>query len=215
MNEETETTGLRERKKQRTRQALSDAAIALFLERGFDQVSVAEVAAAAEVSKPTLFRYFPAKEDLALHRIADHQGEAARVVRGRAAGQAPLAALRAHFHARLDARDPITGLCDVPAVLAFRDMLYSTPSLQARLGRYADEDERALAEALAETDGTNGVTARLAAAQIIAVHHVLARDNWLRLTSGGSLTDDVLRAAHADAGRAFDLLGAGLSAQGL
>ncbi|MEU5053329.1 TetR family transcriptional regulator [Streptomyces sp. NPDC021096] len=214
MNEETETTGLRERKKQRTRQALSDAAIALFLERGFDQVSVAEVAAAAEVSKPTLFRYFPAKEDLALHRIADHQGEAARVVRGRAPGQSPLAALRAHFHARLDARDPITGLCDVPAVLAFRDMLYSTPSLQSRLVRYADEDERALAAALSETGGADEVTARLAAAQIIAVHHVLAYENWRRLAAG-RITDDVLRAAHADAGRAYDLLGAGCTAQGL
>ncbi len=71
--------GLRERKRQRTIQVLSDTAIRLFVEKGFDAVSVAEVAAAAEVSKPTLFRYFPAKEDLVLHRIADHEGEAARV----------------------------------------------------------------------------------------------------------------------------------------
>ncbi|MGK5548682.1 TetR/AcrR family transcriptional regulator [Streptomyces sp. URMC 127] len=208
-----ETTGLRERKKQRTRQTLSETAIALFLERGFDQVSVAEVAAAAEVSKPTLFRYFPAKEDLVLHRIADHQGEAARVVRGRAPGEPPLAALRAHFRARLDARDPVTGLCDVPAVMAFRDMLYTTPSLVARLMQYSAEDERALAEALAEA-GADGVTARTAAAQIIAVHHVLARDNWRRLASG-RITATVLEAARADAERAYDLLGAGLTAQGL
>ncbi|MFF4218001.1 TetR/AcrR family transcriptional regulator [Streptomyces nondiastaticus] len=208
-----ETTGLRERKKQRTRQTLSETAIALFLERGFDRVSVAEVAAAAEVSKPTLFRYFPAKEDLVLHRIADHQGEAARVVRGRAPGESPLAALRAHFHARLDAGDPVTGLCDVPAVLAFRDMLYSTPSLAARLMQYAAEDERALAEALAEA-GADEVTAGLAAAQVIAVHHVLARDNWARL-SDGNITDSVLAAAHADAEQAYGLLGAGLAAQGL
>lgn len=72
--------GLRERKKQLTYQAVSDAAIAMFLERGFDKVSVAEVAAAADISKPTLFRYFPAKEDLVLHRFADHEDESARVV---------------------------------------------------------------------------------------------------------------------------------------
>jgi Bacterial regulatory proteins, tetR family. len=54
-------TGLRERKKRLTYQAVSDAAIAMFLERGFDRVSVAEVAAAAAISKPTLFRYFPTK----------------------------------------------------------------------------------------------------------------------------------------------------------
>jgi AcrR family transcriptional regulator len=70
--------GLRERKRQRMYQVLSDTAIRLFLEKGFDAVSVAEVAAAAEVSKPTLFRYFPAKEDLVLYRIADHEREAAR-----------------------------------------------------------------------------------------------------------------------------------------
>ncbi|WUN46715.1 TetR/AcrR family transcriptional regulator [Streptomyces sp. NBC_00306] len=65
-------TGLRERKKQQAYRAISDGAIALFLEKGFEAVSVAEIAAAADVSKPTLFRYFPAKEDLALHRFADH-----------------------------------------------------------------------------------------------------------------------------------------------
>ncbi|GAA3043472.1 hypothetical protein GCM10020000_23530 [Streptomyces olivoverticillatus] len=149
----TEETGLRERKKQRTRQALSDTAVELFLKRGFDQVSVADVAAAVEVSKPTLFRYFPAKEDLALYRIADHQGEAARVVTGRPAGRSPLAALRTHFHERLDAHDPVTGLNDNATVRAFNDMLYTTPSLLARLIRYADRDEELLAEALAAAGG--------------------------------------------------------------
>ncbi|GAA3037889.1 hypothetical protein GCM10017559_77310 [Streptosporangium longisporum] len=74
-------TGLRERKRRQVRETISATAVSLFLERGFDEVSVAEVAAAAEVSKPTLFKYFPTKEDLVLHRISDHQGEAARVVR--------------------------------------------------------------------------------------------------------------------------------------
>ncbi|WP_298571251.1 TetR family transcriptional regulator, partial [Streptomyces luteogriseus] len=74
--------GLRERKKQRMYETVSDIAVRLFMEKGFDAVSVAEVAAAAEISKPTLFRYFPAKEDLVLYRIADHEGEAARVVAG-------------------------------------------------------------------------------------------------------------------------------------
>ncbi|MDX2762645.1 TetR family transcriptional regulator, partial [Streptomyces europaeiscabiei] len=77
-------TGLRERKKRRMYESVSEVAIRLFLEKGFDAVSVAEVAAAAEISKPTLFRYFPAKEDLVLYRIADHEDETARVVAGRA-----------------------------------------------------------------------------------------------------------------------------------
>jgi AcrR family transcriptional regulator len=72
--------GLRNRKKQQTHDALSEAAIALFLERGFDQVSVADIAAAANVSKPTLFKYFATKQDLVLHRIADHAHESARLL---------------------------------------------------------------------------------------------------------------------------------------
>ncbi|WP_232544087.1 TetR/AcrR family transcriptional regulator [Streptomyces buecherae] len=141
---------LRERKKQRTYQAISDAAIALFIEQGFDQVSVAEIAAAAMVSKPTLFRYFPTKEDLALYRFADHEGEASRVVRDRAPEQSPLQALHAHFRAGLDHRDPVTGLCDDSEVLAFHRLLYGTPSLVARLYAYTTRSEEALARTLYE-----------------------------------------------------------------
>ncbi|EFH31366.1 oxidoreductase [Streptomyces pristinaespiralis ATCC 25486] len=129
-------TGLRERKKRLTYRAISDAAVALFLERGFDAVSVAEVAAAADVSKPTLFRYFPTKEDLALHRFADREDEAARVVAARPAGVPPLDALHRHFLDGLARRDPVTGLNDEEGVLAFHRLLYGTPSLVARLHAY-------------------------------------------------------------------------------
>src|SRR5690349_17632351 len=105
--------GLRERKKQRMYEHVSEVAIGLFLEKGFDAVSVAEVAAAAEISKPTLFRYFPAKEDLVLHRIVDHEDEAARVVAGQAH---PIGALRRHFLGGLEKGDPVTGLSDHPQV---------------------------------------------------------------------------------------------------
>src|SRR3954447_1647377 len=124
--------GLRARKRRRTRDAVSSAAISLFLEHGFDQVSVADIAAAAEVSKPTLFRYFRSKEDLALHRIADHEGEAARGVRQRRAELSPLEALHAHVLDGLARRDPVTGLNDHPEVLAFHNLIFSTPSLAGR-----------------------------------------------------------------------------------
>lgn len=184
---------LRERKKQLTYQAVSDAAIALFLERGFDKVSVAEIAAAADISKPTLFRYFPAKEDLALHRFADHEDEAARVVAGRADGTSPLDALRRHFLAGLERRDPVTGLCDVPEVLAFHRLLYGTPSLVARLYAYQSRSEAALARALG-----GRVTDRLAAGQIVAVLRILALDNWRRISEGisaGQVYGDAVAAA--------------------
>ncbi|CAO5235592.1 helix-turn-helix domain-containing protein [Frankia sp. AgKG'84/4] len=177
----------RAQRRARTRDALSAAAITLFCQRGFDDVSVAEIAAAANVSKPTLFAHFPSKEDLVLHRILDHRGEAGRIVAGRGADVAPLTALREHQLVGLDRREPVTGLNEHPEVLAFHGMVFATPSLQGRLARYAAEDERALAEALARAaPGAGELTARLGAAQIIAVQRVLARENWARLSAGGS-----------------------------
>ncbi|MFJ5736867.1 TetR/AcrR family transcriptional regulator [Streptomyces microflavus] len=199
---------LRERKKQLTYRAISDAAVAMFLERGFDKVSVAEVAAAADISKPTLFRYFPAKEDLALHRFADREDEAARVVGGRAPGASPLEALRRHFLAGLDRRDPATGLCDAPQVLAFHRLLYGTPSLVARLYAYQGRSEAALARALG-----GGVTARLAAGQVIAVLRILAEENWRRIDAGES-ADRVYAGAVQAAEEAFVQLRSGLEPEG-
>ncbi|MFF2650781.1 TetR/AcrR family transcriptional regulator [Streptomyces sp. NPDC058045] len=204
--------GLRERKKQRTYAAISDAAIGLFLEHGFNQVSVAQVAEAAEVSKRTLFAYFPTKEDLVVHRLADHETEAARVIRSRPEGTDPLTALREHFLRGLRERDPITGLNDHPQVRRLHRMILDTPSLVARMGQFQTGAERALAEALRETAGTEEIpplTARLAAAQIVAVQWTLAQDNAERLAYGEP-ADDRAPAATADAEQAFALLENGL-----
>ncbi|MET9832866.1 TetR family transcriptional regulator [Streptomyces sp. NPDC006385] len=189
--------GLRERKKRRMYRTVSDTAIRLFLQRGFDAVSVAEVAAAAEISKPTLFRYFPAKEDLVLYRIADHEGEAARVVRQ---GPSPVRALRRHFLDGLERCDPITGLNEDPEVLAFHALLYGTPALVARLYAHLERSEAALAEALG-----GDLDARLAAGQIVAVQRILAQENWRRIAAGERVAE-VKRDAVAAAERAFGAL---------
>ncbi|MGW0497820.1 TetR/AcrR family transcriptional regulator [Streptomyces sp. NPDC003007] len=196
------TPGLRERKKRRMYETVSDIAVRLFMEKGFEAVSVAEVAAAAEISKPTLFRYFPVKEDLVLYRIADHEGEAARVV---AAAEGPaVEALRRHFLEGLDRGDPVTGLNDHPDVLAFHALLYGTPSLVARAHTHQERSEAALAEVLG-----GDLDARLAAGQIMAVLRVLALENWRRIAAGERVAD--LRPdAVAAAERAFGWLAAGM-----
>ncbi|MCX3059868.1 TetR/AcrR family transcriptional regulator [Streptomyces beihaiensis] len=201
--------GLRELKKRRTRTAISEAAIELFLDHGFNQVSVARVAEAAEVSKRTLFAYFPAKEDLVVHRLADHETELARVVRARPSGTDPLTAVRDNFLRGLRERDPFTGLNDHPQTLRLLRMILDAPQLVARMERFKAGAERALTEALRDTADAPELTARLAAVQIVAVHWALADDNARRLAHGES-ADARREGAAADAEHAFALLENGL-----
>lgn len=93
VSSDTVGTGLRERKKYRTRQAIQDAALRLFAEQGFDQTTVEQITAAAEVSERTFFRYFPTKADT----IADDLIEplVAETFVAQPAGLGPTAALRA------------------------------------------------------------------------------------------------------------------------
>ncbi|MEU6036990.1 helix-turn-helix domain-containing protein [Actinomadura sp. NPDC047616] len=210
------TVGLRERKKRRTRKKIADTAIGLFLEHGYEPVSLAQIAEAAEVSRRALFAYFPSKEDLVLERVADHESEHAQVVRGRPPEVPPLAALRDHFLDGLDRRDPVTGLCDRPETLALYRMIRDTPALATGLLRYHARSEAALAEALAEAAGAAAgagpdaaFTARLTASQITAVQRVLANDNNAHLVAGTS-ADERHPAAVAAARHAFTLLRDGL-----
>jgi AcrR family transcriptional regulator len=210
----TETAGLRERKRERTHRAISEAAIALFLARGFDAVTVADVAAAAEVSKPTLFKYFPTKEDLVVHRFADHVGEAAGVVRERAPGETPLGALRRTFLEGLAEHDVTkAGLHGSADVLAFQQMVQSVPSLRLRVIEQSTRSETALAEALAEYAHApaGDQTALIAAAQVIAAQRTVTAVITTRLLAGEKAADihaDAVAAANA----AFDLLETGLAA---
>ncbi len=201
-------TGLRENKKLRTRRQLAATALELFLERGFDAVSVADVAAAAEVSKPTLFRYFPSKEDLVLDRFADHQDEAARIVRDRAPGRSPVGALHEHFVVALGERDPITGLCDHPSVLAFQKLVYSTAGLEARLAHYSAREVELLADVL-EAESVPPLAARLAALNLVTARQELGRSNYRRIDAGKS-ADEAHPEALAEADQAFGMLAGGL-----
>ncbi|MER6051556.1 TetR family transcriptional regulator [Streptomyces sp. NPDC001793] len=161
---------LRERKKRLTRERISGVATRLFVERGFDDVTVAEVARAAEVSTMTVFNYFPRKEDLFLDRIPEAVELLVGAVRERGADETPLAALRRLALDLLAERHPLGGPGEGFEYF-FRTVL-EAPSLRARAREAVEEVEGALAGALAEAAGGDPARpdrgARLAAALIIA-----------------------------------------------
>src|SRR5437899_7865208 len=86
--------GLREWKKARTRREIADSAMQLFAQRGFDHVTVAEVAAAAGVSEKTVFNYFPTKEDLFWDEVPEREAALVEAIRSRAPGEPISAALQ-------------------------------------------------------------------------------------------------------------------------
>src|SRR6476620_11853768 len=97
--------GLRERKKLRTREAIATVALDLFAERGYQQTTVAEIAEAAEVSKATLFAYFPSKEEIVFSETAPLREDLLRELRERPSGLSALETLRAFAAAHLSVPD--------------------------------------------------------------------------------------------------------------
>ncbi|WP_031072774.1 TetR/AcrR family transcriptional regulator [Streptomyces sp. NRRL S-118] len=208
--------GLREQKKQQTRQAISDAATGLFIERGFDRVTIADVAAAAGVAKMTVTNYFPRKEDLVLDLSEDFVAGPARVVAGRAPDTSPVAALRDDYLAAVARRDPVIGFAPEP----FARMLAGSPVLLARLREFHDQREAALAEVLvaewhragavagdeaAAAAAAEDIAPRAEAAQLGAALRLLFTRLLDRVLSGAGV-DAVAQAHEAEARRVFALL---------
>lgn len=147
----TETVGRRERKKAQTRKALADAALRLFLERGYDKVGVRDVAEEADVSVTTLFKHFPSKEALVFGEdefTSDVEAALVSAVRDRAPGQSVLHALREHLVATRAPRRT-----DDPAVVAHLALVRETPELAEYGDRMWRRHEFALAAAIAEAAG--------------------------------------------------------------
>jgi len=143
--------GLRERKKRQTRQYISDVATGLFVERGFDAVTVAEIAAAADVSVNTVYNYFPAKEDLFFDRSAGLVDRMSRWVRGRNKGESAAAAVLRELREEIEAVSPRVGL--MPGYAAFMRVIEDAPALRSRLWAIGQEVQANLEEALREETG--------------------------------------------------------------
>jgi len=164
MAEVAQGQGLRERKKRQTRQTLLTVAESLFESRGYENVTVAEIADAANISVKTLFTYFRSKEDLAFgdaDRLRDHILSA---VQERDAHQSPVDAVAALLDRLVVEGDARTGL------EGFHTLVGESAALQSRLRRMWDDYEKDLAAVLvAELGPASAARARLAASQIIAM----------------------------------------------
>lgn len=160
--------GRRERKKQQTRQAISDVATTLFLERGFDAVTVAEVARAADVAVQTVFNHFPAKEDLFFDEPGWWTGPA-RAIREAPAEADPVDVLEAEYLKGTRERLEVGHL---KTWKQFVRTIESSPALLARRRLTADELEKSLTEALDERSPDH-LRNRLIAALYAAAQKVL------------------------------------------
>ncbi|MCX4394334.1 MULTISPECIES: TetR family transcriptional regulator [unclassified Streptomyces] len=139
--------GLRERKKLRTRIAIRQAAYRLIAEQGYEATTVEQIAAAAEVSPSTVFRYFPAKEDIVL--TDEYDGVLAAALRGRPAGEPPLESLR-HVLAEVLAEFLATGEQELRQRTR---LMVEVPAVRARTAGSMSDTAGALADALAARTG--------------------------------------------------------------
>jgi AcrR family transcriptional regulator len=156
--------GRRERKKAQTRKALSDSALRLFAERGYDRVSLKDVADAADVAVSTVFKHFPAgKEALVFDEDIDLETALVAAVRERGTGQSILDALRDYLIARAVERAAQPDFADFVALVE------STPALSDYARRMWGRHEAALAAAIADE---TGLTADDIAARALA-HYAL------------------------------------------
>src|SRR5690349_15231869 len=145
-NQTTITTmGLRETKKLKTRQEIAGQAMGLFARRGFDHVTVAEVAEAAGVSEKTVFNYFPTKEDLFWDEVPEREAAMVEAVRDRKPGESVAAALE---RLQLGGSDRLSS----PRFATFARIIEESRALQAKeleiMARYTDALAAVIAEEL-------------------------------------------------------------------
>jgi len=194
--------GLRETKKLHTRQEIADEAMRLFVTRGFDGVTVSEVAAAAGVSEKTVFNYFPTKEDLFFDEVPQRKASLVAAIREREQGESVLSALRG-LQVRECAR-----FCS-PGFATFARVIEESPALRAKELEVMASFVQVLTEAIQSELGIDERDARIAAGLLVSVHRQViyaARVQALAGKHGPS----AVRRLRTDIERAYELLEHGL-----
>jgi AcrR family transcriptional regulator len=165
--------GRRERKKQRTRDALIAAALELFAAKGYEHTAVREITDAVDVAERTFFRYFASKEDLALSFVRDGLTSFAQALAARPAEEEPLTAARHAWHAEL------RRLASTSSYLPVMELIESTPALLAAYLRYIRDHEDEIIQVLAQREGVDPAAdprPRLLAAVIGALVSLASKD---------------------------------------
>jgi AcrR family transcriptional regulator len=207
----TDKPGLRERKKAKTRLAISNIATKMFIERGFDDVTVAEVAAAADVSVATIFNYFETKEELFFDREGETIEAQRRFILERKAGETITSVLHREFLAAIDA--------GVPQILtrgaSFLRTIEGSPALRARLRLGYEKAEALLAETIVEETAAvaGDPTPPIVAALLVAIQRTLMESAGAAALRGDAVASTKRRLRKA-CDRAFVLLEGGLRGYG-
>jgi len=202
--------GLRERKKQQTRELIAETARRLFSERGFEHVTVAEIARTADVSEQTVYNYFPTKEDLVYWRLGSFEEELLSTIRERAAGETVLAA----FGRFLLAQRGLLGKVDPQAreqLTALTRMIVGSAALQAREQQIFAGYTASLARLLADELGADAqdIEPWVAANAMMGVHRALVTYARTRVLEGAG-QPRLARDVRAQAEQALALLEHGL-----
>jgi len=196
--------GLRERKKRQTRDAIAAAALQLFKARGFDDVTVAEIAAAADVSEKTVFNYFPTKEELVFWNAEDKLELRADAIRHRVPG-VPLSRIFAsETMAFLDALEdaPLDDLVAIPMLVR------SSPQLRDRLLLAWERETATLVAAV--TDDEDDLVAEVVVRALVWTHRLVFRTALRRILQGEDRVE-VAQDLRLQAQRAYSRLDHGLA----
>ena len=190
-----------------TRARILEAAHWMFLERGYDAVTVAEVAREAGVSSVTVFNHFPRKEDLFLDRTDDAIELLRSAVRDRPPGVDALTSLREMAFQLFDERQPLSGVDE--RSLPFFRTVGGSPALLARAREIAAELQRVLAEELARDPHFDGDATLLAAFFLAGYGTVLVET--ARRVIAGETPDELLDDHRARLEQLFDALRNGVA----
>jgi AcrR family transcriptional regulator len=196
-NTEIFVEGLRERNKRRTRREIAETALGLFIERGFDKVSVIEVARAAGVAEKTIYNYFPSKANLVFDEDPAVLAAMIDAVRHRAIGESAIGAVR---KALATVASQIGDSPSADARASFQKMVAGSETLLAHQRLIVSRYERSLAAVLADETGVEHGSPEPVAAAIALVGALRAGYDSANVSGGVGLAID----------RALDLLEAGL-----